>query len=96
MAAQAQVRDVDVAIIGGGVSGTYAAVRLCDQQRSIALVEAQDYLGGNTETYVDPTTNAPIELGVQLFTNSSTVLDYYNRFQIPPVKPDFNAPGTTK
>ena len=96
VAAQTHVRDVDVAIIGGGVSGTYAAVRLYDQQKSIALIEPQDHLGGNTETYVDPTTNTPVEIGVQLFANSSTVRDYYDRFQIPLAKADAFAAGPTK
>ena len=56
-------RKVDVAIIGGGVAGTYAAVQLHDQKRSFVLIEPQDYLGGNTETYTDPSTNTSIDLG---------------------------------
>lgn len=34
----------DVAIVGGGASGTYAAVRLKDQGKTIALIERDDHL----------------------------------------------------
>lgn len=75
MATPPLLRNVDVAVIGGGVSGTYAAVRLHDQKKCVALIEQQEYLGSNTETYVDPSTGTPIDIGVEIFKNYSTVLD---------------------
>jgi heterodisulfide reductase subunit A-like polyferredoxin len=52
----------DVAIIGGGVTGTYAAVRLRkDFKKSVVVVECEDHLGGHTNTYVVPGTNVSLE-----------------------------------
>ena len=34
----------DVAVVGGGASGTYAAVRLKDQGKTVALIERDDHL----------------------------------------------------
>ncbi len=36
----------DVCIIGGGASGTYAAVRLQQQGMKVALIEKETKLGG--------------------------------------------------
>jgi len=90
------LRNVDVAVVGGGVSGTYAGVRIHDQKKSVALIEQQEYLGGNTETYVNLSTGTPIDLGVKIFKNYSTVLDYYARFNISLTEADLSVPGTTK
>jgi len=47
----------DVAIIGGGASGTYAAVRLReDHDVSIELIEIDDHLGGHVNTVSKATT----------------------------------------
>ena len=42
--------EADVVIIGGGSSGTYAAVRLHDLGKSVIVVEQDDVLGGHTNT----------------------------------------------
>lgn len=34
----------DVAIVGGGASGTYAAIRLKDKGKTVALIEQKDHL----------------------------------------------------
>jgi heterodisulfide reductase subunit A-like polyferredoxin len=36
--------EVDVAIIGGGASGSYAAVKLKDMGKSVVLIEREDHL----------------------------------------------------
>lgn len=36
----------DVAVIGGGASGTYAAIRLQEEGKTVALLEKQNRLGG--------------------------------------------------
>ncbi|RCI16038.1 hypothetical protein L249_2318 [Ophiocordyceps polyrhachis-furcata BCC 54312] len=41
----------DVCILGGGSSGTYAAVRLKDQGKSVVVVEPRSQLGGHAETW---------------------------------------------
>lgn len=73
----------DVAIIGGGSSGTYAAVRLRDSGRSVVVIEKEDALGGHTHTYQDPTTNKTIDFGVVVFNNEQLVKDYLGRLDIP-------------
>ena len=73
----------DVCIIGGGSSGTYAAIALRDQGKTVAVIEAQSVLGGHTITYTDPATNTKIDYGVVVFGNTSTVTSYFDRFDIP-------------
>ncbi|KAK6850520.1 FAD dependent oxidoreductase [Apiospora arundinis] len=72
----------DVAIIGGGSSGTYTAVKLKDAGKSFIVVEPKDQLGGHTETYVDPNTGVPIDIGVIVFENTTTVKNYFARLGV--------------
>ena len=83
----------DVCIIGGGSTGTYSAIRLHDSGQSVLVIEAQDRLGGHTETYTDPATNETIDIGVQVFHNISIVKDYFARFNIPPMNAPLTSPG---
>src|SRR5689334_18794409 len=57
----------DVVIVGGGSSGTYAAVRLLDEDVSVVVLEKEDHLGGHTVTYTDPDTHQPFNLGVIIY-----------------------------
>ncbi|PSN60864.1 amine oxidase, flavin-containing superfamily [Corynespora cassiicola Philippines] len=72
----------DVAIIGGGSSGTHAAISLKDQGYSYVVVEKRSTIGGHAETYFDPTTGSPVNYGVQVFHNTSTVQKYFARLNI--------------
>jgi phytoene dehydrogenase-like protein len=73
----------DVAIIGGGASGTYAAIRLReDLNTSILLVEPRDHLGGHTSTYFVPETNTTFDYGVQSYLSYGPALDFFARFGI--------------
>jgi hypothetical protein len=74
----------DVCVIGGGATGTYAAVRLReDFKKSVLVVERDNQLGGNVNTYVVPGSNIPIDFGVQAYNNLPTTLDFFKRFNIP-------------
>lgn len=77
----------DVCIIGGGSAGTYAAIRLRDQGRTVAVVERSDRLGGHAETFYDPNTGAPIDIGVIVFPDNALVRNYFGRFNVPLVTP---------
>jgi ribulose 1,5-bisphosphate synthetase/thiazole synthase len=46
----------DVAIVGGGASGTYAAIRLKDKGKTVALIEQKDHLvrTGGSFSSTDP------------------------------------------
>ncbi|EPS32973.1 hypothetical protein PDE_07934 [Penicillium oxalicum 114-2] len=82
----------DVVIIGGGATGTYAAIRLQeDFNRSVVLIEREEALGGHTRTYYDPNTSSTIELGVIAFHDLPVVRKYFARFDIPLTKLFFNS-----
>ncbi|KAI1269172.1 FAD/NAD(P)-binding domain-containing protein [Xylariaceae sp. FL1019] len=72
----------DVAIIGGGSSGTYSAVRLRDHGKSVIVIEKKGLLGGHAETWKDPTTDRTINGGVVVFTPTKTVEEYFARFNV--------------
>ncbi|KAJ5947516.1 FAD/NAD(P)-binding domain-containing protein [Penicillium verhagenii] len=73
----------DVAIIGGGAAGTFAAVKLHDAGKSTILIEKEAILGGQTNTYQDPLTNQTVDYGVQVFHNQQFVKDYFDRLDVP-------------
>ena len=73
----------DVAIIGGGSSGTYGAIKLRDMGKSVVVVEKTGTLGGHENTYIDPSTGTPIDFGVQTYWNISVVTEFFARFDIP-------------
>ncbi|KAK5132834.1 hypothetical protein LTR08_008549 [Meristemomyces frigidus] len=75
----------DVCIIGGGSSGTYSAIRLQQMNKSVALIERQDRLGGHVNTYVDPTSNKTFDYGVIIYDNTSLVTDYLGHLDVPVV-----------
>ncbi|KFX98706.1 hypothetical protein V490_02160 [Pseudogymnoascus sp. VKM F-3557] len=73
----------DAVIIGGGATGTYAAIKLRDMGKTVVLVERNGRLGGQAETYKDPTTGTPIDYGVTAYYNISVVTDFFDRFDVP-------------
>ncbi|KAK8004898.1 hypothetical protein PG990_010935 [Apiospora arundinis] len=80
----ATVTEVDVAIIGGGASGAYAAARLIDNNKTVVVLERNtDRIGGQTETYYDPTTGTPVNVGVKVFSNTTVTTDFLKRFDFP-------------
>lgn len=83
----------DICILGGGSTGTYAAIRLSDSGKSVVVVETNDRLGGHTNTYTDPSTNETVDYGVSVFHNLTIVKDYFARFDIPLTEAILSAPG---
>lgn len=79
----------DVVIIGGGSSGTYAATRLTRLGYDVVVIEKSDHLGGHVNTYVDPASGTPVNVGVQVFENTSIVLSHFADLGVPvlPVPP---------
>ncbi|KAH8204161.1 hypothetical protein TruAng_001713 [Truncatella angustata] len=65
----------DVVIIGGGASGSHAAVWLRDQGKSVAV-------GGHTAVYNDPDTGKPINVGVQSWIEYENTMDFVKRMGV--------------
>ena len=83
----------DVAVIGGGSAGTYSAIRLRDMGKSVVVIEGKDRLGGHTETYTDPLTNATLDFGVQVFHPIDIVKNYFARLGVAgQISPDTGGP----
>jgi len=72
----------DVAIIGGGASGTFSAIRLRDEGKSVILIEKEDVLGGHVNAYEDPVTGVTVDYGVQVYHNLQIVKDYFDRLNV--------------
>ncbi|KAF3771153.1 hypothetical protein M406DRAFT_59906 [Cryphonectria parasitica EP155] len=75
---------VDVAVIGGGATGTYAGISLSDMGHSVVVVEKLGLLGGHTNTYVDAGTGIAIDYGVQRYQNEANTLDFFSRLNVTP------------
>ena len=75
--------DVDVAIIGGGSGGIHAAIQLKDAGAKVIVIEKKPQIGGHAETYTNPDTHIPANVGVVLFENSEVVKKYFARLGVP-------------
>jgi hypothetical protein len=73
----------DVAVIGGGSSGTYAAIALKDSGKSVIVVEKKGRMGGHASTYTDEATGEAVDMGIIIFHNITEVKDFYARFDLP-------------
>ena len=76
----------DVVVLGGGSSGTYAAIALRDHNKTVTVIERHNYLGGHTNTYTDPASGKKIDYGVIEFDDTDVVKQYFARFNIPLTK----------
>jgi flavin-dependent amine oxidoreductase len=81
--AKTKVIERDVCVIGGGSAGTYTAVAVKDAGRSVVVLESKQRLGGHTETYTDPATGIPTDIGVVVFHNLPVVTNYFARLGTP-------------
>jgi len=81
--ATSDIIERDVCVIGGGASGTYAAVRLRQNGKSVALIEKEDRLGGHVNTYIDPVTKVSFDYGVVYWVNISVVVDFARSLNVP-------------
>ncbi|CAG8956445.1 hypothetical protein HYFRA_00003830 [Hymenoscyphus fraxineus] len=74
--------DVDVVVIGGGSAGIHAAIRLKDAGAKVLVIEKKNQIGGHAETYINPNTNFPANIGVIIFENTTTVSSYFDRLGV--------------
>lgn len=73
----------DVAVLGGGASGTFAAINLRKLGKSVVVIEKENILGGHTNTYKDAASGTTFDYGVQAYLNNSVTRDFFNHFNIP-------------
>ncbi|KAI8260282.1 Beta-cyclopiazonate dehydrogenase [Colletotrichum sp. SAR11_239] len=82
--AATSVIERDVVILGGGASGAHAAVRLReDYNKTIAVVEKKNRLGGHVSSYDDPETGKPYDVGVYSYTDYTGAREFVERLNIP-------------
>ncbi|KAJ6571943.1 hypothetical protein B0H19DRAFT_672683 [Mycena capillaripes] len=82
----------DVVVIGGGSSGTYAAVNLHARGRSVAILEQKGRLGGHVETYHD-NAGVPHNLGVVVYYNNTINNAYFSLLGVPTAPLSVSATG---
>ena len=68
-----------VHIVGAGLAGLSAAVRLTGQGRSVALYEAMRHAGGRCRTYADPRLGRDVDNGNHLLLSGNTSARDYLR-----------------
>ncbi|KHN94888.1 FAD dependent oxidoreductase family protein [Metarhizium album ARSEF 1941] len=74
----------DVAIIGGGASGLYAALRLRQMNHSVVVVESRPEFGGHTASYTVPGTNTHINYGAQGYGGDDEAIKrFFGFYNIP-------------
>jgi monoamine oxidase len=77
----AATKDVDVVIVGAGLSGLIAACILEEQGKSVTVVEAKNYIGGRCYTFTDLPGN-PEAGGSSVGSMYARFLDWAERFGI--------------
>ncbi|KAL6915273.1 hypothetical protein ACHAP8_010561 [Fusarium lateritium] len=81
--------DVDIAIIGGGATGAYAAVRLReDYGKSVLVIEKENKLGGHVHAYQPDGGDRPINYGVQAYLSRENTKAFFKRFDVGLIDPD--------
>lgn len=80
----ANIRNVDVVIVGGGLAGLSAALRLKDEKKSLVLLESEKRFGGRTLMRVDEAGEGyDCEFGGGYVGTSQNYIQYLlRRFQI--------------
>lgn len=72
-----------VAIIGGGLAGLAAAVRLCEADYEVILIETRKKLGGRATSFVDPRNGEVLDNCQHVLMGCCTnLIDFYDRLGV--------------
>lgn len=97
-----------IAVVGGGVAGIAAAVRLAEAGERVTLIETRRKLGGRATSFVDPRSGRVLDNCQHVLMGCCTnLIDLYQRLGVldridwhprtywanPPHEPDVLAPG---
>jgi hypothetical protein len=83
--------ECDVAILGGGASGSYAAIQLHRQNISVCVVEKRSVLGGTTNTYTLPT-GETVDYGVMQWYDTPEIQDFFSYLSIESMASPYTLP----
>ncbi|KAI0478558.1 FAD/NAD(P)-binding domain-containing protein [Xylariaceae sp. FL0804] len=72
----------DVVVLGGGSSGTHAAIQVKDAGKTVVVVEKDAALGGHAKTFTT-SSGVRVNYGPSNFQNNTAVWDWFSRFDIP-------------
>lgn len=74
-------KDIDILIIGAGISGSVLAERYAKSGKKVLIIEKRDHIAGNCYDYIDENGILVSKYGAHLFhTNEEDVWKYVNRF----------------
>ncbi|KAL4924201.1 uncharacterized protein BDV17DRAFT_301239 [Aspergillus undulatus] len=70
----------DVVILGGGATGTYAAVQLIERGHTVVVVERENRLGGHSDTLYLP--NGWIDYGIRAYFKLPVVQNFFAQLNV--------------
>jgi UDP-galactopyranose mutase len=77
----AEMKHIDILIIGAGISGSVLAERYASSGKKVLIIEKRDHIAGNCYDYIDENGILVSKYGAHLFhTNEEKVWNYVNRF----------------
>lgn len=75
------MKQIDILIIGAGISGAVLAERYASIGKKVLIIEKRDHIAGNCYDYVDENGILVSKYGAHLFhTNDESVWEYVNKF----------------
>ena len=70
-------------VVGGGIAGVAAAVRLADAGWRVTLLESRKYLGGRATSHADPRTGEPLDNCQHVLLRCcTTLIDLFRRLAV--------------
>lgn len=75
------MKNIDILIIGAGISGAVLAERYASIGKKVLIIEKRNHIAGNCYDYIDQNQILVSKYGAHLFhTNEEAVWEYVNRF----------------
>ncbi|RZJ24384.1 MAG: FAD-binding protein, partial [Flavobacterium sp.] len=75
------MKNIDILIIGAGISGAVLAERYASLGKKVLIIEKRNHIAGNCYDYIDENGILVSKYGAHLFhTNDEDVWEYVNRF----------------